>query len=180
MIDVFAPPREDFLLGGKPAYMRAGENGSKAVAKGGGNAGHPSQYQELRPRGGVVTQRSAKPCTPVQFRTWPPTSTCNINWLPKGEPHSLQARSPSGVSHGVSKGSPLAAPGPQGPQTASPGAANGICGSRTGPAGLEGGSRGSVLPYGCRPVGCCHESSGVFGTCGCLSRCTPAARRMKQ
>src|SRR5437763_620482 len=23
-------------------------------------------------RGGVVTQRSAKPCTPVQFRTWPP------------------------------------------------------------------------------------------------------------
>ena len=24
------------------------------------------------PRGGVVTQRSAKPCTPVQFRTWPP------------------------------------------------------------------------------------------------------------
>src|SRR5215467_14147312 len=26
-----------------------------------------------RPRGGVVTQRSAKPCTPVQFRAWPPT-----------------------------------------------------------------------------------------------------------
>ena len=25
-----------------------------------------------RPRGGVVTQRSAKPCTPVQFRAWPP------------------------------------------------------------------------------------------------------------
>src|SRR5262245_56101288 len=25
-----------------------------------------------RPRGGVVTQRSAKPCTPVQFRPWPP------------------------------------------------------------------------------------------------------------
>jgi hypothetical protein len=24
------------------------------------------------PRGGVVTQRSAKPCTPVQFRAWPP------------------------------------------------------------------------------------------------------------
>ena len=24
------------------------------------------------PRGGVVTQRSAKPCTPVQFRSWPP------------------------------------------------------------------------------------------------------------
>src|SRR3954463_3279316 len=27
-----------------------------------------------RPRGGVVTQRSAKPFTPVQFRPWPPTS----------------------------------------------------------------------------------------------------------
>ena len=26
----------------------------------------------LRPRGGVVTQRSAKPFTPVQFRAWPP------------------------------------------------------------------------------------------------------------
>src|SRR5262249_41469334 len=28
----------------------------------------------LGPRGGVVTQRSAKPCTPVQFRAWPPLS----------------------------------------------------------------------------------------------------------
>jgi hypothetical protein len=28
----------------------------------------------IRPRGGVVTQRSAKPCTPVQFRAWPPQS----------------------------------------------------------------------------------------------------------
>src|SRR3954454_9819058 len=27
-----------------------------------------------RPRGGVVTQRSAKPFTPVQFRPWPPSS----------------------------------------------------------------------------------------------------------
>src|SRR5262245_21939320 len=27
------------------------------------------------PRGGAVTQRSAKPCTPVQFRAWPPQST---------------------------------------------------------------------------------------------------------
>jgi hypothetical protein len=26
-----------------------------------------------RPRGGVVTQRSAKPFTPVQFRAWPPS-----------------------------------------------------------------------------------------------------------
>src|SRR4051812_3194004 len=28
----------------------------------------------MGPRGGVVTQRSAKPCTPVQFRTWPPST----------------------------------------------------------------------------------------------------------
>src|SRR2546423_1464083 len=27
----------------------------------------------MGPRGGVVTQRSAKPCTPVQFWSWPPT-----------------------------------------------------------------------------------------------------------
>src|SRR6267154_3877837 len=26
----------------------------------------------MGPRGGVVTQRSAKPCTPVQFWSWPP------------------------------------------------------------------------------------------------------------
>ena len=25
-----------------------------------------------RPRGGVVTQRPAKPCTPVRVRAWPP------------------------------------------------------------------------------------------------------------
>ncbi len=27
---------------------------------------------DLRPRGGVVTQRTANPRTPVQFRAWPP------------------------------------------------------------------------------------------------------------
>ena len=31
-------------------------------------SGHPWEW----PRGGVVTQRSAKPFTPVQFRAWPP------------------------------------------------------------------------------------------------------------
>jgi hypothetical protein len=37
----------------------------------------------MGPRGGVVTQRSAKPCTPVQFRAWPPDAasgrTCEPN-----------------------------------------------------------------------------------------------------
>src|SRR3954462_724737 len=34
-----------------------------------------------RPRGGVVTQRSAKPFTPVQFRPWPPIfSTAQRNF----------------------------------------------------------------------------------------------------
>ena len=28
----------------------------------------------MGPRGGVVTQRSAKPCTPVQFWSWPPSN----------------------------------------------------------------------------------------------------------
>ena len=28
-----------------------------------------------RPRGGVVTQRTANPRTPVQFRAWPPALT---------------------------------------------------------------------------------------------------------
>src|SRR3954465_11096453 len=34
----------------------------------------------MGPRGGVVTQRSAKPCTPVQFWSWPPSTksmSCN-------------------------------------------------------------------------------------------------------
>jgi hypothetical protein len=32
----------------------------------------PLAIRAVGPRGGVVTQRSAKPCTPVQFRAWPP------------------------------------------------------------------------------------------------------------
>src|SRR6266566_5612661 len=34
--------------------------------------GRPYMSSPMGPRGGVVTQRSAKPCTPVQFRAWPP------------------------------------------------------------------------------------------------------------
>ena len=37
-----------------------------------GELSHQASLCGERPRGGVVTQRSAKPCTPVQFRTWPP------------------------------------------------------------------------------------------------------------
>ena len=32
----------------------------------------PYKNQPMGPRGGVVTRRSAKPFTPVQFRAWPP------------------------------------------------------------------------------------------------------------
>src|SRR6476660_4495405 len=32
----------------------------------------------MGPRGGVVTQRSAKPCTPVQFWSWPPLQPAEI------------------------------------------------------------------------------------------------------
>ena len=35
-----------------------------------------------RPRGGVVTQRSAKPFTPVQFRAWPPSLEANPSLKP--------------------------------------------------------------------------------------------------
>ena len=34
--------------------------------------GNTIDINHIRPRGGVVTQRSAKPFTPVQFRAWPP------------------------------------------------------------------------------------------------------------
>src|SRR6185312_11480691 len=33
---------------------------------------HPTRISSERPRGGVVTQRTANPRTPVQFRAWPP------------------------------------------------------------------------------------------------------------
>lgn len=33
---------------------------------------------DFRPRGGVVTQRPAKPCTPVRFRPWPPYNIMNL------------------------------------------------------------------------------------------------------
>jgi hypothetical protein len=36
------------------------------------SAEHFININHIRPRGGVVTQRSAKPFTPVQFRAWPP------------------------------------------------------------------------------------------------------------
>ncbi len=34
-----------------------------------------SLFNEIRPHGGVVTQRIANPCTPVRFRVWPPISS---------------------------------------------------------------------------------------------------------
>ena len=37
----------------------------------------PRQRGQERPRGGVVTQRTANPRTPVQFRAWPPISPGN-------------------------------------------------------------------------------------------------------
>jgi hypothetical protein len=36
-----------------------------------------------RPRGGVVTQRSAKPFTPVQFRAWPPAKSFDFKSIYK-------------------------------------------------------------------------------------------------
>ena len=36
------------------------------------NARHGLSNEPVRPRGGVVTQRTANPCTPVQFRARPP------------------------------------------------------------------------------------------------------------
>ncbi len=38
-----------------------------------------------RPRGGVVTQRSAKPFTPVQFRAWPPAKSITWRWPTSGK-----------------------------------------------------------------------------------------------
>src|SRR5215471_19433786 len=54
------------------------------------HSGAPNEPQARRrewPRGGVVTQRSAKPFTPVQFRPWPPLA-------PAPAPHSLTSRRP--------------------------------------------------------------------------------------
>ena len=46
------------------------------------NAGVESRVDHAaRPGGRVVMQRPAKPCTPVRFRSWPP-STCNDGATP--------------------------------------------------------------------------------------------------
>jgi hypothetical protein len=45
------------------------------------------------PRGGVVTQRSAKPFTPVQFWSWPPNK---INYLNRNRVRSVGPMGPSG------------------------------------------------------------------------------------
>ena len=34
-------------------------------------------FQPVRPRGGVATQRTANPCTPVRFRARPPSTKSN-------------------------------------------------------------------------------------------------------
>src|SRR5688572_708741 len=55
----------------------------------------------MGPRGGVVTQRSAKPCTPVQFWSWPPliqSTPCADYLRDQGKPDRLYpaAYQPSG------------------------------------------------------------------------------------
>ena len=50
----------------------------------------------MGPRGGVVTQRSAKPCTPVQFWSWPPALIIDFirvfsAWLASGKASFLHA-----------------------------------------------------------------------------------------
>src|SRR6185295_16317161 len=47
----------------------------QACARGSGvlSTGNTSYIAVPGPRGGVVTQRTANPRTPVQFRAWPPT-----------------------------------------------------------------------------------------------------------
>src|ERR1051326_7687307 len=47
----------------------------QACARRGGvlSTGNTSYIAVPGPRGGVVTQRTANPRTPVQFRAWPPT-----------------------------------------------------------------------------------------------------------
>ena len=58
--------------------------------------GHPLDW----PRGGVVTQRTANPCTPVQFRAWPPPLNAHHHstFVPAGsfagEPLPFEAPSP--------------------------------------------------------------------------------------
>ena len=44
----------------------------------------PTGTKALRPRGGVVTQRTANPRTPVQFRAWPPNPTKKTNEISIG------------------------------------------------------------------------------------------------
>src|SRR5262245_60409714 len=64
---------------GATAENRTGQRsvaaGSHLLYIGPTHSGAPNEPQARRrewPRGGVVTQRSAKPFTPVQFRPWPP------------------------------------------------------------------------------------------------------------
>src|SRR5262249_51441155 len=52
-----------------------------------------------RPRGGVVTQRSAKPCTPVQFRAWPPTP---IRQFRKPRAGTARSEAPARLRSGAS------------------------------------------------------------------------------
>ena len=68
------------LLCGKP-WQKASEPAALSIGAGSYIGLHPGEARGLlhapgarfrRPRGGVVTQRTANPCTPVRFRPWPP------------------------------------------------------------------------------------------------------------
>lgn len=53
-----------------------------------GFAAKPHGVVDSRPRGGVVTHRTANPFTPVRFRAWPPTS--HATFLAMREPGCMR------------------------------------------------------------------------------------------
>jgi hypothetical protein len=52
---------------------------------------------KLWPRGGVVTQRSAKPFTPVQFRAWPPLKLNRLEPLSEPAPRRVPSLCEGGL-----------------------------------------------------------------------------------
>lgn len=83
-----------FRIRTRPAHFR------KSDCTGFCEAALPDQ----RPRGGVVTQRTANPRTPVQFRAWPPTFPSKNNAKRKNlTRNSRESRQTVGTVSGTAK-----------------------------------------------------------------------------
>ena len=82
-----AAPPQTFALGVSAVEIGPRESpcsGARILAI--ASASRPNRWVRRWPRGGVATQRTANPCTPVRFRARPPKNSAKSTKVPQGQP----------------------------------------------------------------------------------------------